>query len=272
MNYLPHCNATYISPFNLLKTCESSANDLGFFVSSSAASGVSGSNVIGYYTDSSGFQSGFLYNGSVYTTLKDPMSYGSTTPYGISGNTIVGLYSTPGGLGSFIYDGSKYTPLSNPSAATTLAFGICGSNIVGTYLDAPSNTYHGFLYDGSTWKTLDDPLGTTTVLRGISGGDIVGYYYTDAGISHGCLYDGSTWTTLDDPLGDETLAIGISGNCVVGWYRDPSNQDHGFAVTVPEANTLTLFGVGAVGFAACMWRRRAIEGSATVTARSSPCN
>ncbi len=24
MNYLPHCNATYISPFNLLKTCESS--------------------------------------------------------------------------------------------------------------------------------------------------------------------------------------------------------------------------------------------------------
>ncbi len=27
MNYLPHCNATYISPFNLLKTCESS--DIG---------------------------------------------------------------------------------------------------------------------------------------------------------------------------------------------------------------------------------------------------
>ncbi len=26
MNYLPHCNATYISPFNLLKTCESSVN------------------------------------------------------------------------------------------------------------------------------------------------------------------------------------------------------------------------------------------------------
>ncbi len=30
MNYLPHCNATYISPFNLLKTCESSVSEPGF--------------------------------------------------------------------------------------------------------------------------------------------------------------------------------------------------------------------------------------------------
>ncbi len=31
MNYLPHCNATYISPFNLLKTCESSDKKVSDF-------------------------------------------------------------------------------------------------------------------------------------------------------------------------------------------------------------------------------------------------
>ncbi len=54
MNYLPHCNATYISPFNLLKTCESSDNAPGESSNTvetfmQAAGGIAGTRRSGNY-------------------------------------------------------------------------------------------------------------------------------------------------------------------------------------------------------------------------------
>ena len=54
--------------------------------------GVSGSNVVGAYTDSNGISHSFLYDGSTYTTLNDPLALNGTTVTGIDGNTIVGHY------------------------------------------------------------------------------------------------------------------------------------------------------------------------------------
>jgi len=274
------------------------------------AYGISGNNIVGWYANSSGWQLGFLYNGSTYTTLTDPLSVQSTMhgpvpngnyAYGISGNNTVGLYywNAPvngvNGYSGFLYNGSTYTTLSDPLSVSTSAQGIDGNNIVGYYNDSSFNNY-GFLYNGSTYTTLADPLGTKTyaygisgnnivglymdssfnhygflynigagtyttladplgvygtVAQGISGNNIVGTYFDSTGMAHGFLYNGSTYTTVDDPLGVKgTEVLGVDGNNVVGTYFDSSDVSHGFETTigpVPEPTTLALAGLGGLG-------------------------
>ena len=171
-----------------------------------------------------GNQHGFLYNGSTYTTLDDPLAIanGGTNAYGVSGNNIVGTYNVSSGM------------------------------------------EHGFFYNGSTYTTLDDPLGIDgTKALGIDGGNIVGMYWDSSNNVHGFLYNDSTWTTLDDPLAGTaanqgTVICGISGSNVVGWYVDSSDNYHGFVAdisSVPEPSTLALLGVGAVALIGYTWRR-----------------
>jgi hypothetical protein len=78
--------------------------------------------------------------------------------------------------------GANWTTLDMPGAVFTYAYGIDGSNIVGTYWDDSGN--HGFLYNGSEWTTFDMPGVVSTYVRGIDGSHIVGYY-DDA---HGFIY------------------------------------------------------------------------------------
>ena len=229
------------------------------------AYGISGNNIVGWYANSSGWQLGFLYNGSTYTTLTDPLSVQSTMhgpvpngnyAYGISGNNTVGLYywNAPvngvNGYSGFLYNGSTYTTLSDPLSVSTSAQGIDGNNIVGYYNDSSFNNY-GFLYNGSTYTTLADPLGVYgTVAQGISGNNIVGTYFDSTGMAHGFLYNGSTYTTVDDPLGVKgTEVLGVDGNNVVGTYFDSSDVPHGFETSVepaPEPTTLALAGLGSL--------------------------
>jgi PEP-CTERM motif len=190
------------------------------------ASGISGGNIVGAYTDNSFVTHGFLYNGSTYTTLDGPLGTGDTAALGISGSNIVGYYrGNDNKIHGFLYNGSTYTTLDAPLADfQTYASGISGGKIVGWCVDS-AEVDHGFLYDGSTYTTLDGPLGTGGAAIGISGGNIVGYYGDSIGL-HGFLYDGSTYTTLDDPLAvgvppnnaGATLALGISGGNIVGHY------------------------------------------------------
>jgi len=209
------------------------------------AYGISGNNIVGWYANSSGWQLGFLYNGSTYTTLTDPLSVNTTMygpvpngnyAYGISGNNTVGLYywNAPvngvNGYSGFLYNGSTYTTLSDPLSVSTSAQGIDGNNIVGYYNDSSFNNY-GFLYNGSTYTTLADPLGTKTYAYGISGNNIVGLYMDSSFNHYGFLYNigAGTYTTLADPLGVYgTVAQGISGNNIVGTYFDSTGMAHGF--------------------------------------------
>lgn len=57
-----------------------------------AAYGISGNNVVGWYIDSSGKTHGFLYNGTTWTTL-DKSGATSTAAYSIDSNKIVGVYT-----------------------------------------------------------------------------------------------------------------------------------------------------------------------------------
>jgi len=72
-------------------------------------------------------------------------------------------------------------------AKPTKAYGIDGSNIVGTYGDA-SGGQHGFLYNGSSWTTLDMPGASETFAHGIDGSNIVGQYFDASGGYHGFVY------------------------------------------------------------------------------------
>src|SRR5579875_3073663 len=108
------------------------------------AYGISGSNIVGYYSDGTGYHV-FLYNGTSYTTLNDPSATNGTFALGISGSNIVGDYSDGTGYHGFLYNGTSYTTLNDSSATNgTFALGISGSNIVGWYSDGMGA--HGFLY------------------------------------------------------------------------------------------------------------------------------
>jgi len=98
------------------------------------AQGISGNNIVGYYEDSSGNYNGFLYNGSTYTTLNNPLGVNGTFAIGIDGNNIVGEYvDGSGNANGFLYNGSSYTTLDDPLGVNyTIAEGVSGNNIVET--------------------------------------------------------------------------------------------------------------------------------------------
>jgi hypothetical protein len=260
------------------------------------AQGISGGNIVGWYDDASGGAHGFLYNGSTYTTLDDPLAQtsGFTEPRAISGGNIVGdYYDNSGFYHAFLYDGSTYATLNIPGPvgisggniinnayayhfdgsiyATlndplagpqgTYASGVFGGNIVGYYLDS-SNFGHGFLYDGSTFRTLDYPLGAiATTALGISGSNIVGFYYDSSDAAHAYLYNGSSYATLDDPPGTFlTVFLAIDGNTIVGTYYDELGY-HGFVATVPEPSSIVIAALGFLGLFVFVRRRKPTLGT-----------
>ncbi|MBN1683510.1 PEP-CTERM sorting domain-containing protein [Candidatus Bathyarchaeota archaeon] len=82
--------------------------------------GIDNSNIVGYYLDTSSKYHGFLYNGSTWTTIDNPMAYGNSATYieGIEGNYLVGYhydeFSNPHG---FIYT------IPEPATLLLLVFG-----------------------------------------------------------------------------------------------------------------------------------------------------
>jgi hypothetical protein len=220
-------------------------------VVSTVAAGISSNNIVGYYNNGSGYYSGFLYNGSNYTTLSVPGAL-STMALGISGNDIVGSYVTIQGKYSvvygFLYNGSTYTTLIEPgggAGSSTHACGISGNDIVGFGVTEGGSIY-GFLYNGSTYTALS-PLGATfTYAYGISGNTIVGYYDDTNYIAHGFLYNGSNYTFLNVglnvPGAVDTYAQGISGTNIVGYYSTSSGGTYGFIYNGSSYTTLSVPG------------------------------
>ncbi len=138
---------------------------------------IDGTNIVGQCSGPAGVGGdyGFLYDGSTWTKIDDALGYYGTCATGVSGNNVVGWYTTfTGQQYGFLYNGSTYTTLSDPLGTSTTSFGISGNNVVGQYY---AGGWKSFLYDGSSWLTLNDPLGANgTFAYGISGNDIVGSY------------------------------------------------------------------------------------------------
>ena len=105
--------------------------------------GIDGTNMVGYYADSSGSVHGTRWDGSTWTTLDHPSATHGTYLNGIDGANMVGKYHDSSGYHGFLYDGSSWTTLDHPSATHTYLLGIDGANMVGYYTD--SSGYHGFM-------------------------------------------------------------------------------------------------------------------------------
>ena len=89
--------------------------------SGTAAYGISGNNIVGYYGDVSGTH-GFVYNGTSYTALNVPGT-SFTAAYGISGNSIVGYYTDT--------SGHDHGFLATPSVPIPSALWLLGPGLVG---------------------------------------------------------------------------------------------------------------------------------------------
>ncbi|MGO9114454.1 MAG: PEP-CTERM sorting domain-containing protein [Thermoguttaceae bacterium] len=243
--------------------------------------GVDGTNIVGTANSLPG---GFLYNGSTFTGIADPLAgtLGSS-PIGISGNIIVGQYYDSSDFShGFVYNlsTSAFTTLDDPLAANgsngTFANGISGNNIVGHYCGSSVNS-NGFIYNLSTsaYTTLDDPNAPHTPSLGgtaadaISGNNVVGVYYDSADHSHGFLYNISTkqYTTLDDPLAvGNTSASGVDGNTVFGEYADTSGYYSLFLYDIPTATYTTLN----IDLPGPIWESGGISGNTIVGTYSDP--
>lgn len=110
------------------------------------AFGIDGNRIVGTYYWGGGY-SGFLYDGSSYTPLNDPLGVRGTYAFGISGNSIVGYYEDKSDIAhGFLYNIStgSYTTLDDSlGVGGTTARGISGNTIVGFYYDS-NGKIHGF--------------------------------------------------------------------------------------------------------------------------------
>jgi len=194
-------------------------------------SGISGTNIVGWYVDASDYTHGFLYNGSTYTTLDDPNGVGATYAQGISNNVVVGYYETNimegdgiGGHG-FLYSGGSYSTIDVPGAiagAATSAQAISGNNIVGWYDDTNGNTYGfnatiGGIKTGSLKVNINPPAAATAGAQ----------WCVDGGIGQP---SGTTVSGL--PVGNHIITF----SAISGW-TSPSNQI--VSITASLTNTAT---------------------------------
>lgn len=141
------------------------------------ANGISGSTIVGSYTDSVGNYHGYEDNGGVYTTIEVNPGHTATEADGISGSIVVGTF------------GGEADP----------------NKLLGP-------TYRGFSFNGTSYTAYDDPNEYHgTFVRGISGDTIVGYYVDINGQTHG-FFENNDVRSTPEP-GSTALFI---GSCCAG--------------------------------------------------------
>jgi hypothetical protein len=133
---------------------------------------------------------GFVYDGSTFTTIDNPLGGGGTYVTGIDGNNIVGYYTS---VNQF-------------------------QQITGNY---------GFVYDGSTFTTIDNPLGGGgTYVTGIDGNNIIGYYtsvnqFQQITGNHGFM---ASLASLPEPSTYALFALGVIGMLMALRRKKESGQ------------------------------------------------
>jgi hypothetical protein len=205
-----------------------------------AATGVSGNTVVGFYEDTPGDYLGFSESNGVYTTLNLPGPGGDTgTGIAISGSTITGTFlgivNQVYGYYGFVGSNGSFAFLSDPNGTETWAAGIDGSTVVGYYEN--NSGYHGFTENGGVYTTVVDASESTS-LDGISGNTIIGTL--DGPEPAGFSETDGVYTILSDPADDSSsvLPAGIDGDTIVGSYT-AHFDNYGFVETDGVYTALT---------------------------------
>jgi len=168
--------------------------------------------IVGWYTDSSGNNHGFVKTGGAFSSIDYP---GAVEPFG---TTIIGINNSGTMVGSywdgsvshgFLYSAGSFTALDFPGAIESQPFGInSNGDVVGFYWDGTET--HGFLYSGGAFSSYDVPAALATQSYSINdNGQIVGGYN---GNGNGFLYEGGVYTNLSVFGALYTAAYGINNS------------------------------------------------------------
>jgi hypothetical protein len=134
----------------------------------------------GTYIDHNFAQRGFIFDGSTYSTLDFPSSFGTYPSKINDAGMIVGGYNTSSTSRGFSYTKGQWTPIDFPGAADTEVYGVNSSGaMVGLY-DATQPVTHAFIVQNGQYRDLPNPFGTQTNAFAINDlGSITGLGYTD---------------------------------------------------------------------------------------------
>jgi probable HAF family extracellular repeat protein len=240
--------------------------------SKTAARGINvHSQIVGYFTDSTGTHGFFLDTDRSFTAIDAPFpGVSSTQGRGINAaGQIVGYFTDSAGTHGFLDIGGSFTPIDVPGATAkfgTFALGINESGqIVGDFFDA-TGQQHGFLDEGGKFTRVDVPgvmhsSAATGINNGFNGAfQIVGYY----DMKNGFLDTGGSFTPIEVPGSQTTFPFGINGaGQIVGFFGDtglgqlcgPKKPTHGFldtggsvtVVDVPGAIQTCAYGINDAG-------------------------
>ena len=210
--------------------------------------------IVGYYTDSSDNEHGFLYDGTTFKNIDYPGA-NTTISLGVnsSGSQIVGVWNNGGPSNGYLYNvsGASFSTIADPAGTGTRPTGVNNSGtVVGFYNDTTSGHQEGFVYNGTSYTPLNVTLSgaTATFAQGINNSGAIVGYYESGGNQYGFLYNGTAFTQLD-PFGSTfTRAIGIDSNGdIVGLYRDSSDNLHGYLYSNGTYTSLDYPGASLTG-------------------------
>ena len=190
--------------------------------------------IIGTWTNPSGYEQGFEYSGGTFTdTGIDEPGESYTALYGIndsgliSGNAFNFVHGARSVNSAFLYNGSTFTPIAYPGATSTTVQGINDSgDAVGWY--TLNGQTSGFIYDNGSYTSIMYPGAGSTNLFGISNnGEIVGTYTCTSGdcpFSDPAFYaiptqNGYSFTTIDAPTPEPGTALLAGGILALGAIR-----------------------------------------------------
>ena len=214
--------------------------------------------VIGYYTDPSGAEHGFLLRDGAFSTIN--FAYDTSTyPWGINDlGQIVGwgFDFDGGGPQGFMVSGGKVTMIEDPDGYNTNLFSITNSGvIVGSYFNG--TTYVGLTDSGGTFTNIDAPDADGTEVYGINReGWLVGVALNREGAPRGFLDKDGEFTGLSFPGALDTVAYRINDKGeVAGQYEGQSGVINGYAwgagvfttVTFPESTETSVNGLNNAG-------------------------
>jgi hypothetical protein len=201
--------------------------------------------MVGYYSDSAGFNHGFSYDGTNFSPSIDYGGAQNTYLYGVNNaGTMVGLYiDTANVRHAFTFDGTNFSsPINYDSVSTAFRAINDNGTICGDTLT------QGFTYNG-VFSPLFKFGSVITAPYGINNFDqLVGLYFTTKP-SGFFTSDRVNFEPIEPSPGAGTYAAGINdAGIIVGYYGV-----HGYMTAVPLPKTLILLGSGLLGLGG--WRR-----------------
>lgn len=186
---------------------------------------------VGWYTDASSRDNGFMLQGSSFMPISDPAG-SRTQPTAINKwNSVVGQYLSPANgniwTGFKRYSNGSFVDILYPQSASTYPNGINDFGVVVGYYYDINYVQHGFLYHNNTWATLDYSS-SQTVLLGINNSGVI----LGVGGSGYFLYANNAFELLPTaPNSSKTTYDGMSADGELTGTTTDSTGNHGFVAT-----------------------------------------